>query len=146
MGRTTLRVSLPSYFFTLWTVSQTQILQIVILPNLFLECQIANNNFDYGRRWTSYTYRYCTEIQWRSSTSVDLKFILGTRRDLLNSAIFFIYWICSISLLVTTTWRFLTLNMDETSADMESSCEYIKCTVPDIREMIVVQYFVWRIC
>jgi len=36
-----------------------------------------------------------------------------------------------MSVLVTTTWRVLPLRMEKRPADMESSCEYIKCTVPD---------------
>jgi len=134
MGRTTLRLSLPSYFFTLWTVVQTQILQINILPNLFLQCQIANkiiayvwdNKFVNGRSWTSYTSRYYTQIEWRTCMNSELNSILGTPRYLWKSVIFLIHCICSISLLETTTWRLLTLIMEERSADMESSCEYIK--------------------
>ena len=36
-----------------------------------------------------------------------------------------------MSVLVTTTLRVLTLGMEKRSADMESSCEYIKYTVPE---------------
>ena len=39
MGITTLSVPLPSYFYKFWTVAQTQILQINILPITSSDCQ-----------------------------------------------------------------------------------------------------------
>jgi hypothetical protein len=60
MGRTTLRVSLPSSLFTLWAVAQTHILQINNLTKIFLDCQISNmkiaqvsnDNVDTVRSWS----------------------------------------------------------------------------------------------
>ena len=51
--------------------------------------------------------------------------------------IFFVYSVCGMSVLVITIRCDLMLTMVKRSADMEFSCECIKCTVPDRSEMVV---------
>ena len=88
--------------------------------------------------------RYYTQIYLRSFVEPELQLILGIPSNLGNYFILSIYCLCGVSVLVTTTWRVLTLRMEKRSADMESSCEYIKCTVPDISEMVFLQLCVWK--
>ena len=97
--------------------SDTNCVQISTLPNIFLECQIANkmiacvcnSTFDNARRWSSYTTRYYTHILLLPCTSAELKFILGTPRNLGEYLIFFLFTVSAVRLSLSqrhgASWR-----------------------------------------
>jgi len=87
--------------------------------------QFSDDNLYTVRNWNSYT-SYDTHTYFRCYMIVELYVICGNSKKFMELLrIFFIYWLCGKSVLVTNTLRVLTLRMEKRSADMESSCEYI---------------------
>jgi len=144
------------FLLYIYTVVQTQILQINILPKIFLECQNANmkiaqaydDNVDTSRNWRSptsghYTHTYIccyTCDRWATAHS------WSSWGNLWTYFLLFISWLCGMSVLVTTIWHVLTLRMEKLCTDMESSCKYIKCTEPDRSQTVALQLCVRARC
>jgi len=87
--------------------------------------QVSNNNFGTVRSWSSYTSSHYTRTYSPCYMIAELFMKLLTKfMELLH--IIFICWLSGMSFLVTTTSGVMTLRIEKRSADMESSCEYIK--------------------
>jgi len=88
--------------------------------------QVSDDNVDTVRSWSSYTIGHYSQVHFPCYVIAALYHIRGAPENFIDLLRIFyllpLWYVCPCP----TTWPVLTLRMEKRSADMESSCEYIK--------------------